>query len=228
MASHRINIAIDGYSSCGKSTLARDLALRLGYIYIDTGAMYRAVTLHVQRQQCSVFDRQAVASLLPEITITFQTSPQGMQTILNGEVVEEEIRSMAVAQQVSQIAVIPAVRRAMVHQQKAMARQKGVAMDGRDIGTVVIPDAELKLFVTADMEVRVQRRLLQLLQSGQEAEQQAIRRNLYSRDYIDSTRSDSPLCKAPGAVLIDNSALSPDEQLEMVLALVHHRSQKHR
>lgn len=221
----RINIAIDGYSSCGKSTLAKALALRLGYTYIDTGAMYRAVTLYTIRQRCSVFDRQAVANLLPDIHIRFQTTPTGVRTLLNEEVVEEDIREMAVAEKVSHIAIIPAVRRAMVQQQREMAAQKGVAMDGRDIGTVVIPDAEVKIFLTASTEKRVQRRFLQLQKKGMEADVFAIRKNLYTRDYIDSTRSDSPLTAAQDAVLMDNSNISPEEQLEMSLALVNYRLQ---
>lgn len=221
----RINIAIDGYSSCGKSTLAKALALRLGYTYIDTGAMYRAVTLYAIRRNCSVFDQSAIADLLPEINIRFQTTETGVCTLLNDEIVEEEIRGMAVAEKVSHIAVIPAVRRAMVQQQKAMAAQKGVAMDGRDIGTVVIPDAEVKIFLTASTEERVQRRFQQLQKKGMEADVFAIRKNLYTRDYIDSTRSDSPLTQAKDAVLMDNSNISPEEQLQMSLALVNYRLQ---
>jgi len=221
----RINIAVDGYSSCGKSTLAKGLALRLGYTYIDTGAMYRAVTLYAIRHNCSVFDRAAVAELLPDIHIRFETTQTGVSTLLNEEVVEEEIRGMAVAEKVSHIAVIPAVRRAMVHQQKEMAAQKGVAMDGRDIGTVVIPDAEVKIFLTASMEVRVQRRYQQLRKKGQAADIKAIRKNLYTRDYIDSTRSDSPLTRSEGAVVMDNTSITPEEQLEMSLALINYRLQ---
>lgn len=227
MAQKRINIAVDGYSSCGKSTLAKALALRLGYIFIDTGAMYRAVTLYALRRQCPVFDRTAVARLLPDIHLGFQTTQTGVLTLLNGEVVEEEIRGMAVAEKVSHIAVIPAVRRAMVEQQKAMAAEKGVVMDGRDIGTVVMPDAEVKIFLTARMDVRVQRRYLQLRKKGQHTNQIAIRKNLYTRDYIDSTRSDSPLTQAVSAIVMDNSNVSPDEQLEMSLALVNYRLQNY-
>lgn len=222
----RINIAIDGYSSCGKSTLAKTIANHLGYLYIDTGAMYRAVTLYVLRKKISVFDREAVRQLLPEISIGFEATETGIRTLLNQEIVEDEIRGMTVAEQVSHIAVIPAVRRAMVRQQQEMAAQKGVAMDGRDIGTVVIPDAEVKVFLTAKMEVRVHRRYLQLQEKGQIEHKNSIRKNLYTRDYIDSTRSDSPLTQSPGAVLIDNSYLTPDEQLDMLLALVKNRLQK--
>lgn len=225
MAQARINIAVDGYSSCGKSTLAKGLAQRLGYTYIDTGAMYRAVTLYADRQACSVFDRDAVEQLLPNIHISFQPTDSGVLTLLNGEIVEEEIRGMAVAEKVSHIAVIPAVRKAMVRLQKEMAARKGVVMDGRDIGTVVIPDAEVKIFLTAAMEVRVHRRYQQLVKKGQAAHLQAIRKNLYTRDYIDSTRSDSPLTQAPEAVLMDNSHINPEEQLEMSLALIRYRLQ---
>lgn len=223
--SRPINIAIDGYSSCGKSTLAKAIANKLGYIYIDSGAMYRAVTLYVLRKNISVFDREAIQNLLPDIHISFQADQNGILTLLNDEIVENEIRGMRVAEQVSHIAVIPAVRRAMVRQQQKMAEKKGVAMDGRDIGTVVIPDAEVKIFLSAQMEIRVHRRYLQLLEKGQQADKNAIRKNLYTRDYIDSSRSDSPLTKSTGTILMDNSYLHPQEQLEMLYALVQLRLQ---
>ena len=211
--SKKINIAIDGHSSCGKSTLAKALAHQLNYTYIDSGAMYRAVTLYTLRQKINVFDQAAVAELLPDIHIRFEQSGTGVRTLLNDRSVEEEIRSMEVS----------AVRKAMVRQQQHIGRDKGVVMDGRDIGTVVFPDAEVKLFVTAEMEERVRRRHLQLKQQGKKVSSGDIRKNLYTRDYIDSTRSDSPLTKAPDAVLFDNTSISEAEQMEMILALIRHR-----
>lgn len=222
----KINIAIDGHSSCGKSTLAKALAKALDYTYIDSGAMYRSVTLYAIQQQIDVFDHDAVAAVLQDIHIHFEPGKEGPQTFLNGTNVEKTIRGMEVAQKVSPVAVIPAVRRAMVRQQQLLGKNRGVAMDGRDIGTVVFPEAAVKIFLTATMATRVERRFQQLSQSGQEVSKNTILKNLYTRDYIDSTRSDSPLTKAPGAVVIDNTYLSESEQLAMVLGLVRHRIQK--
>ncbi|MEM6378966.1 MAG: (d)CMP kinase [Bacteroidota bacterium] len=226
MQDSKINIAIDGHSSCGKSTLAKALAKALDYTYIDSGAMYRAVTLYAIQQQIDVLDRDAIAAALPNIHIHFEPGIEGPQTFLNGKNVEKAIRGMGVAQKVSPVAVIPAVRRAMVHQQQLLGKNCGVAMDGRDIGTVVFPDAAVKIFLTATMATRVERRYLQLLQNGQEVSKNKILKNLHTRDYIDSTRSDSPLTRTPGAIIIDNTYLSEPEQLAMVLGLVRHRIQK--
>lgn len=226
MQQSKINIAIDGHSSCGKSTLAKALAKALDYTYIDSGAMYRAVTLFAIQQQIDVLDRAAMAAALPHIQIHFEPSENGPQTFLNGQNVEKEIRGMDVAKKVSPVAVIPAVRRAMVQQQQQLGSNRGVAMDGRDIGTVVFPDAAVKIFLTATMATRVERRHLQLLQNGQEASKNEILKNLHTRDYIDATRSDSPLTRTPGAIVVDNTYLSEAEQLSMVLGLVQYRIQK--
>ena len=212
----KIIIAIDGYSSCGKSTLAKGMAARLGYMYIDSGAMYRAVTLFFLRHQISLQDEEQVRKALNEINISFNAQNH---TILNGEDVESEIRRMSVSNYVSQVSAIPIVRRAMVRQQQAMGRGKGIVMDGRDIGTVVFPEAELKIFLTADPEIRVQRRFDELKNKGQKSSLEEVRQNLRHRDHIDSTREDSPLLQAPDAVVIDNSYMAREEQLEYALEL---------
>ncbi len=217
----KINIAIDGFSSCGKSTIAKALAKALNYIFIDTGAMYRAVTLYFLDHQIPLDDPQAVSNALRQMQIQFERDARGRQrTILNGRDVEDEIRSMRVARAVSQVAAIPAVRRAMVHQQQNMAKNKGVVMDGRDIGTVVLPDAELKLFITARPEVRTQRRYRELLEKGLSISPEEVAENLAQRDYIDSHREDSPLRRAEDAILLDTSDLSREEQVQKALKLV--------
>lgn len=217
---NKIIVAIDGYSSCGKSTLAKALAERLSYAYVDSGAMYRAVTLFLLRHGISPKDEEAVAQALEHIEIHFERIAGANHTFLNGEDVEAAIRDMSVSDWVSPVAAIPAVRRAMVRQQQAMGRRRGIVMDGRDIGTVVFPDAELKLFVVADEAVRVQRRFLELQQRGMHADIDTVRFNLLERDRIDSTRADSPLRQADDAIVIDNTHLTPDEQLDKALALV--------
>lgn len=219
----KIIIAIDGHSSCGKSTLAKAMARALGYLYIDSGAMYRAVTLFLQQKGIAPSDRRSVANVLPDIHIRFENHPSGPRTMLNDHDVEQEIRGMEVAAMVSSVAAIPEVRRQLVHQQQILGTEKGIAMDGRDIGTVVFPDSELKIFLTAGIEERVNRRLLQLQASGIFLSPNEIRHNLLERDYIDSTRSDSPLRKAPGCIVIDNSNLTEHEQLLMSLALAQAR-----
>ena len=216
-------IAIDGYSSCGKSTLAKALANALDLIYIDSGAMYRAVTLYVLRQGISPTDQISVEKILPRIKIDFSHDHGGNRTLLNGVDVELAIRSMDVSKRVSPIATIPMVRRMLVEQQRNMATHQGVAMDGRDIGTIVFPNAPLKLFLTADIEVRVTRRVQQLAAQGKHVQRKAIRKNLLTRDYIDATRSDSPLRKATDAVLMDNTNLTPHEQKELALTLFRTR-----
>jgi cytidylate kinase len=217
----KIIIAIDGHSACGKSTLARDLAASLGYAYIDTGAMYRAVTLFFLQNQINYDDPEAVEKALDHIEVRFSCVDGQNHTFLNGDDVEDEIRKLYVSQQVSQVAAISAVRRAMVAQQQRMGEERGIVMDGRDIGTVVFPDAKLKLFVTADQSTRINRRLLELEQRGLKISREEVAANLQQRDHIDSTREDSPLRQAEDAILLDNTALSKEQQLEKALALAH-------
>lgn len=214
-----ITIAIDGHSSCGKSTLAKAMAQRLDYIYGDSGAMYRAVTLYFLNNMVNYHDEAEVAEALPHIVIHFERIDGQNTTFLNGVNVEREIRTMRVSEHVSPVATISAVRRAMVKQQQQMGEKSGIIMDGRDIGTVVFPNAELKIFLTADAEVRTSRRHLELAAKGIDAEWDDIKHNLLERDRIDSTRFDSPLRRADDAVIIDNSLLSEEEQLEKALAL---------
>ncbi|CAH0999586.1 Cytidylate kinase [Neolewinella maritima] len=213
-----LTIAIDGYSACGKSTLARALAKRLGYSYIDTGAMYRAVTLHLQRQNVDLDDEGAVAGAMQSLRITFR--PSDNHVLLNGEDVESEIRGLAVSKLVSPVAALSIVRRAMVEQQRQMGKDGGVILDGRDIGTVVFPDADLKLFVTADLDTRVDRRLRELRGAGREVQRVDVAANLEERDYIDSHRDDSPLRQADDAILLDNTDLGLDELVDRGAALV--------
>ena len=212
-----ITIAIDGHSSCGKSTMAKALARRIGYAYIDTGAMYRAVTLYCLEYDMIKGDEVNKPRLrrhMPKIEITFQVNAEGKsETYLNGRNVEHEIRGMEVSNKVSLVSAIGFVRRAMVAQQQAMGRNKGIVMDGRDIGTVVFPDAELKVFVTASAEVRAQRRYQELQSKGDTSTTfEEVLANVVERDRIDSTRKESPLRQAPDALLLDNSHLTLDEQ----------------
>ena len=219
----KIVIAIDGYSSCGKSTMAKNLARQLGYVYVDTGAMYRAVTLYALRHQLFKADGEVDAASLqqamPNIRISFQFNAQTGKpdTYLNDELVEQEIRTMQVSERVSKIAALPFVRTALVAQQQRMGKDKGIVMDGRDIGTVVFPHAELKIFVTASAEVRAQRRYDELQQKGMPARYDDILRNVQERDYIDSHREVSPLRKAEDAIELDNSNLTIDEQQQWLL-----------
>lgn len=219
----KIVIAIDGYSSCGKSTMAKNLARQLGYVYVDTGAMYRAVTLYALRHQLFKADGEVDAASLqramPDIRISFQFNAQTGKpdTYLNDELVEQEIRTMQVSERVSKIAALPFVRTALVAQQQRMGVDKGIVMDGRDIGTVVFPHAELKIFVTASAEVRAQRRYDELQQKGMPARYDDILKNVQERDYIDSHREVSPLRKADDAIELDNSNLTIDEQQQWLL-----------
>ena len=218
----KITIAIDGHSSCGKSTMAKDLAREVGYVYVDTGAMYRSVTLFALRNGLFEGDNINVEELqkrMPEISISFKFNPETGRpdTYLNGELVEQEIRSMEVSNHVSPIAAIGFVREAMVAQQKQMGRDGGVVMDGRDIGTVVFPNAELKVFVTASAEVRAQRRFDELKAKGMPADYEDILKNVQERDYIDSHREVSPLRQADDALLLDNSNMTISEQKEWLL-----------
>ncbi len=220
----RITIAIDGHSSCGKSTMAKDLARRIGYIYVDTGAMYRAVTLYAMRQglfsETGEIDTEGLRQHITDIHITFQLNSETGKpdTYLNGQLVEGEIRGMEVSSRVSLIAAIPFVREAMVAQQQQMGKDKGVVMDGRDIGTVVFPDAELKVFVTASAEVRAERRYKELLGKGEQADYDEILRNVQERDYIDSHRDVAPLRPADDAIILDNSHMTIPEQNEWLCA----------
>ena len=214
----KITIAIDGHSSCGKSTMAKDLARRVGYIYVDTGAMYRSVTLYALRSGLikadGSIDTVELERQMPSIRISFQLNEETGRpdTYLNGECVEKEIRSIDVSSHVSPIAALPFVRTAMVTQQQQMGKDKGVVMDGRDIGTTVFPDAELKIFVTASARVRAQRRYDELQQKGMPADFDEILKNVEERDYIDSHREVSPLRKADDAIELDNSYMTIEEQ----------------
>lgn len=218
-AERKIIIAIDGYSSCGKSTLARALAKRLNYLHIDTGAMYRAVTLYLIRHQVNAHDEEDVRDALENIHIHLGFENDAQVTWLNHENVEEAIREPRVNQMVSMVSTLSSVRKAMVAQQRRMGQDKGLVMDGRDIGTVVFPDAELKLFLTAETEVRVERRWLELFNKGIVVTRDEVRSNLLLRDHIDSTRLDSPLHQAADAIVIDTSFLSEKEQLQIAFDL---------
>lgn len=213
----KINIAIDGHSACGKSTTAKAVAKELGYIYIDTGAMYRAVTHYFMTAKIAVSDGEAVAKALENIHIEFRKVNAQVHTFLNGEDVEAIIRRPEVAEQVSTVSAVSAVRRAMVAQQQAMGKSKGVVMDGRDIGTVVFPDAELKIFMTADPDIRAQRRLEELQQKGITQDIQTVKANLLHRDELDSNREDSPLRMAEDSIVIDTSDITPEQQVQVVL-----------
>lgn len=225
----KIIVSIDGYSSCGKSTMAKDLASRIGYTFVDTGAMYRAVTLLAIRN--NLFDEnnkpdtESLKRLLPDSTITQRHNPSlgKAETFLNGENVENEIRGMEVSSLVSAIATIPFVRSELVRQQQVMGKDGGIVMDGRDIGTTVFPNAELKIFVTASPQIRAQRRYAELLAKGQQTTKEKVLKNLEERDFVDSHREVSPLRQAEDAVVIDNTNLSPSEQLAMLLALYQER-----
>ena len=218
----KITIAIDGFSSCGKSTMAKDLAKEIGYIYIDSGAMYRAVTLYSIENGLFCGDEMNVETLKSQINhihITFRMDPETGRpiTYLNGTNVENKIRTMEVSTKVSPISTLDFVREALVAQQQAMGREKGIVMDGRDIGTTVFPDAELKIFVTASAEVRAQRRYDELQAKGEEADFDSILENVKQRDYIDQNREVSPLRKAEDALTLDNTNLTIEEQRDWLL-----------
>ena len=222
----KIVIAIDGHSSSGKSTMAKGLAKLLGYIYIDTGAMYRAVTLFTLRNNWAAngnVDEEKLTGNLDKIKIEFKlnSDTNHNDAFLNGENVEEEIRQLPVSNHVSKVATIAAVREFLVKQQQEMGKNKGVVMDGRDIGTVVFPDAELKFFVTAQPEVRAKRRFDELIAKGQKVDKMAILLNIIERDHIDSTREISPLKKADDALVLDNSDMTPKQQLDWVIEQVN-------
>ena len=219
MANQKIIIAIDGFSSCGKSTLAKAMAKNLEYVFIDTGAMYRAVALFFLRAGIDFDNNLDIAAALNKITLQFKYNPTTLQSdmYLNEENVEQEIREMRVSQKVSEVAAIALVRDFAVAQQQAMGESKGIVMDGRDIGTVVFPEAELKIFVTASPEIRVQRRFLELSAKNPAITVQEIAENLQHRDLIDTTREHSPLKQADDALVLDNSNISREEQLTIAL-----------
>lgn len=217
----RINIAIDGYSSCGKGTLAKALAKALGYVFIDSGAMYRTVTLYMQREGVNVDDEDAVSLALEHVVVGFQNNAeQQSEVTLNGVCVESEIRNIEVASKVSEVAKIGAVRTKMVALQQAIGSNKGVVMDGRDIGTVVFPDAELKIFMTASQEVRAQRRFAELLAKGDDVTLEEIAKNLQHRDAIDASRENSPLTMTDDYRVLDNSDLDRDAQFALAMVWV--------
>ena len=222
----RIIISIDGHSSTGKSTVAKQMAAELGYAYIDSGAMYRSVTLYVKEQGLikeNILQKEALLKALPEIKINFSWDKGVNKTLLNGRDVSELIRSMEISESVSLVATLPEVRAKMVEIQRSFGVKGGVVMDGRDIGSVVFPEAELKLFMTASAEVRAQRRYAELLASGQEVSYQAVLDNLQSRDTMDSQRAVSPLIVPEGAIIIDNSEMNPSDQFNMILQLAKDR-----
>ena len=228
----KINIAIDGYSSCGKSTLAKNLARELKYVYVDSGAMYRAVTLYCLRNgiidEYNSLNVSGLLEALNEINVSFnynRTSGRS-DTYLNGERVEDDIREMRVSESVSAVSKVEEVRNVLVQFQQQLGKNKGVVMDGRDIGTVVFPDAKLKIFMTADIDIRAQRRYEELLSKGQSINIEAVKENLISRDRQDTSRKHNPLVKADDAIVLDNSFLTKQQQLEQVKAWVHDRLHK--
>lgn len=213
----KINIAIDGFSACGKSSTAKQVAKKLGYIYIDSGAMYRAVTLYFQQHLIDLDNEEGIENALPKIEVNFQKVGDIYHTFLNNTDVEDEIRQPRVAAIVSEVAAMSNVRKKLVQQQQKMAAEKGVVMEGRDIGSVVIPDAELKFFMTADVDVRTKRRQDELLKkSGKLFPLEELKANLLHRDKIDSTRADSPLTRVPDAIEIDTTHLTLEDQIELI------------
>lgn len=224
----KIIITIDGWSSCGKSTLAKQLAKELDYVYIDSGAMYRAITLYFLRNHVDWTKAKAVEHALNEITLEFNYNPISKQSeiYLNGENVEYVIRDLVIAEKVSEIAAIKAVRQFAVAQQQQMGKDKGIVMDGRDIGTVVFPKAELKIFMTADNAIRVERRFKELYEKNPNITLDEVKNNLEMRDYIDSHREVSPLKKADDAIVLDNSQLTIRQQLDVAMKWVKERLKK--
>jgi len=224
----KIVVAIDGFSSGGKSTMAKDLARDVGYTYIDSGAMYRAVALYAMRNGWITendIDIEALKKNIGSLKIDFKTNEQGVsETYLNGENVEKEIRTLEVANAASRVSVLDFVRKELVRQQQQMGLQKGIVMDGRDIGTVVFPEAELKIFLTASPEIRAQRRMEEMLARGEKVDFQKVLANIKERDERDLHRSESPLKKAPDAIVIDNSNLTRDEQRELLKTLFYQKT----
>ena len=226
MSAPKIIIAIDGFSSCGKSTIAKQLAAKLGYNYIDSGAMYRAITLYFLRNNVDLKDHAEILDALANIHLSFvyNETTERSDMCLNDEDVEHQIRDMMVAEKVSEVAAIKEVRSFAVAQQKKMGKKKGIVMDGRDIGTVVFPDAELKVFMTADPDIRVMRRFEELYPSNPNITLEEVKHNIELRDYIDSNREESPLRQAEDAIVLDNSSLTRDEQLDTVLGWIKERT----
>ena len=219
MEQRKINIAIDGYSSCGKGTLAKAMASALNYVFIDSGAMYRAVTLFLMRKSVNLDDMAQVKQALAQVTVEFDVNDAGASSVLlNGENVENEIRTIAVASKVSEVAKIQTVRDKLVFLQQQMGARKGVVMDGRDIGTVVFPDAELKIFMTASVEVRAQRRFAELVAKGDAVTLEEISANLKHRDAVDSSRENSPLTMTSDYRVLDNSEMDRDSQFALAMA----------
>jgi cytidylate kinase len=218
----KIIITIDGWSSCGKSTLAKQLAKELGYVYIDSGAMYRAITLYFLRNAVDLEDTEQISKALQNITIEFEYNQKSQQSeiLLNGENIEYMIRDLIVAEKVSDVATIKEVRAFAVAQQQQMGIKKGIVMDGRDIGTTVFPDAELKFFMTADIAVRVERRFKEMYEKNPNVSIEEVKNNLEMRDYIDSNREISPLRKADDAIVLDNTNLTMEQQLRFAQNVV--------
>lgn len=217
----RIIVAIDGYSSCGKSTIAKALAHYAGYTYVDTGAMYRAVALYAQQAHLQHIEEE-ITSLLPQIHIGFSQTSDGQHVTLNGKDVENLIRTLEVGNMASRISTLKPVRTYLVAQQQAMGDKKGIVMDGRDIGTVVFPGAELKLFLTASPEVRAKRRFLELQAKGEQPDMNDVLRDVNDRDYRDTHRAESPLRQAKDAIVVDNSLMTREEQMQHIIALFNH------
>ncbi len=226
MQNTKIIIAIDGFSSTGKSTIAKKIAKKLNYIYVDTGAMYRAVTLYALTHKMigdGFFNTEALITKLDDINITFKFNEElgFAEVYLNNKNIENQIRTLEVSRYVSPVATLSEVRKKLVQQQQIMGKHKGIVMDGRDIGTVVFPEAELKLYMIASAETRAKRRYKELLDRGHDLTYEAVLENVTTRDHIDSTREDSPLIKAKDAIEIDNSLMGIEEQLEQILKLVN-------
>ncbi len=211
---NKIIVAIDGYSSCGKSTIAKELAKYAGYIYVDTGAMYRAIGLYTLRN--GLTDEAAIIQALPQIRIGFMQAEGAQHVTLNGEDVESQIRTLEVGNRASQVSQIKEVRAFLVAQQQTMGKDKGIVMDGRDIGTVVFPKAELKLFLTASPEVRAQRRYDELIEKGEQPDYNAVLADVNDRDYRDTHRAESPLRQAEDAIVVDNSHMTREEQMQVI------------
>lgn len=215
--SKNIVVAIDGYSSCGKSTLAKALAKKLHFVYIDSGAMYRAVTVYFLRNNTDLTNEREVEKALDAIHLNFHSRDYQTHITLNDEDISEEIRQMAVSEMVSEVSAIKAIRIEMVKQQQRLGRSKNIVMDGRDIGTVVFPDADIKLFMTADPKIRAERRYKELIEKSDDVTLEEIFNNLAHRDYLDTTREESPLTRAEDAIILDNTSINEEQQLEFAL-----------